>query len=118
MFSQIIPRCGVIDIKFRVNRLQGGKTMVPRISIEDRLTIFAESGMVNGFTLNIWKAKAKKLMQEGIKLENPQPTGKKGLTKYGIDFSDPIPGTLSERLFMMAMENGYNPDQVPTPYSF
>ena len=92
--------------------------MIPRITIEDRLVIFAQGGMTKGFTLKIWKNKVKHLEKEGIKLKNPQPTGKKGLSKYEVDFSEPVPDTFSEKLFDIAVENGYKEDRVPVPYSY
>ena len=92
--------------------------MVSRIPIEDRLAIFAQGGMMKGFTLKIWKRKAVYLEKEGIKLTNPKPTGKKGLSKYEVDFSTPIPGTLSQRLYNLAMENSPENDAVPIPYSY
>lgn len=73
------------------------------ISIEDRLESFAENGILCGFTLKLWKSKAKSLEKMGIVLRNPIPTGRKGECEYEIDYSIPIPGTFSEELYNMAM---------------
>ena len=86
--------------------------MVPRLTIEDRLMIFAEGGITNGFTLRLWKDKAKKLEKEGIVLRNPVPTGRSGETKYEIDFSVPMPGTFSEQLYEIAVVSGKNESTI------
>ena len=74
-----------------------------RLSIEERLTIFAEGGRLNGFTLRLWADQAAKLQRQGIVLTNPIPTGRKGETRYDIDFSLPLPGTMSETLYYIAV---------------
>ena len=79
--------------------------MTHRITIEERLEIFAQGGLTGGFTLKLWKSKAKSLEKQGIVLFNPKPTGRNGEMKYEIDYSVPIPGTLSETLYQMAMES-------------
>ena len=78
--------------------------MIGRLSIEDRLEIFAEGGLFNGFTLCLWNKQADHLLEEGIILSDPKPTGRKGEYRYKIDFSHPSKGTLSERLYLMACE--------------
>ena len=75
-----------------------------RITIEDRLEAYAEKGELGGFTLKLWKSKAKSLEKQGIVLHNPVPTGREGEAQYEIDFSIPIPGTFSEELYNMAMK--------------
>ena len=74
------------------------------ITIEERLEIFAEKGFLGGFTLRIWNSKAKSLIKQGILLENPVPTGRKGEAQYEVSFLIPTPGTFSEELYNTAME--------------
>lgn len=74
------------------------------ITIEERLKIFAEKGYLGGFTLKVWDSKAKSLRKQGIFLDNPQPTGRKGEAQYEICFLFPVPGTFSEELYNIAME--------------
>ena len=78
--------------------------MVGHITLLERLEVFAEGGVLNGFTLRLWDKQAERLKKEGILLKNPQPTGRKGENRYEIDFSSPIHGTLSMRLYLMALE--------------
>lgn len=80
--------------------------MTHRISIEDRLEIFAQGGLTHGFTLRLWNAKAKTLEKQGIILRNPKPTGRKGENQYEIDFSNPTPGTFSQELYDIAKKHG------------
>ena len=47
-----------------------------RLSIEERLTIFAEGGRLNGFTLRIWADQAPKIQKPGIVHTDPIPTGR------------------------------------------
>lgn len=74
------------------------------ITIEERLEIFAEKGYLGGFTLRIWDSKAKSLRKQGIILDNPKPTGRKGEAQYEVCFLFPVPGTFSEKLYNIAME--------------
>jgi len=86
--------------------------MKHHISIEDRLEMYAEHGYTKGFTLKIWNPKANYLRLQGVSLRNPIPTDRRGEYQYEVDFSAPLPGTLSERLYKIAME--VNPDQIVT----
>lgn len=72
---------------------------------EDRLEEFAQKGRTSGFRISLWKNQAKKLEKEGIILRNPRPTEQSGKISYDIDFSLPIPGTFSEHLHKIALEN-------------
>ena len=74
------------------------------LSIEERLVILAESGRVNGFTLKLWKSQVSRLQKQGIVVTNPRPTDRKGENRYDIDFSLPLPGTMSEKLYGIAVE--------------
>ena len=78
--------------------------MTHRITIEERLEVFAQGGLTHGFTLRLWDSKAKSLEKQGIVLSNPKPTGRKGENQYEIDFSLPLPGTFSQELYNIAME--------------
>lgn len=78
--------------------------MTEKFGIEQRLEEFAELGKDHGFTLRIWDSKVKSLEKEGIRLLNPKPTGRMGEHRYEIDFSHPIPGTMSERLYHIALQ--------------
>ena len=75
------------------------------ITIEERLEVFAQGGRTHGFTLRLWHSKAKALEKQGIVLRNPKPTERKGEKQYEIDFSLPIPGTLSQKLYDIAKKN-------------
>lgn len=78
--------------------------MTEKFGIEQRLEEFAELGKDHGFTLRIWDSKVKSLEKEGIRLLNPKPTGRRGENRYEIDFSNPVPGTMSERLYHIALQ--------------
>ena len=75
-----------------------------RVTIEDRLESFAAKGQLGGFTLKLWNSKAKSLQRQGIVLHNPVPTEREGEIRYEIDFSIPVPGTLSQQLYDTAMK--------------
>ncbi len=72
---------------------------------EKRLVEFAAHGRTAGFRLPLWDGQAKKLRKEGVALSGETPTGTKGKNFYDIDFSLPIPGTFSEYLHKIALEN-------------
>lgn len=79
--------------------------MTDHITIEERLEIFALKGFTGGFTLKLWPCKAKSLEKQGIILRQQKPTSRKGEYTYEIDFSMPIPNTLSEELYNIAIKH-------------
>lgn len=89
--------------------------MTHRITIEERLEIFAQGGLTHGFTLRLWDSKAKALEKQGIVLRNPKPTGRKGEKQYEIDFSLPLPGTLSQELYNIAKEHAPKESEDSAP---
>lgn len=78
--------------------------MSDNFSIEKMLEEFAKLGKDHVFKLRILDSKVKSLEKEGIRLLNPQPTGRRGENRYEIDFSNPVPGTMSERLYHIALQ--------------
>ena len=75
-----------------------------QLTIEERLVILAESGRVNGFTLKLWNSQVSRLQKQGIVVTNPRHTERKGENRYDIDFSLPLPGTMSEKLYNIAVK--------------
>lgn len=99
MFLYQTPRCNVAHIEFAKRRY----TEMSRY--EERLEAFARQGRTAGFRISIWKGQAKKLEKEGIILRDELSTETKGKFSYEVDFSLPIPGTFSEHLHKIALEN-------------
>lgn len=70
--------------------------------IEDLKNCALSTGRTSGIRKKLWKSQAKFLQSEGIVLSNPKATKRVGEAEYEIDFSKPVPGTLSEELFNAA----------------
>lgn len=75
---------------------------------EEKLKSFARNGRTRGFRIKLWKGQAKKVEKEGVILRDPKETDQKGQMSYEVDFSWPIPGTLSEELYEIACQNAPN----------
>lgn len=75
---------------------------------EEKLKVFARNGRTSGFRITLWKGQAQKVEKEGVILRDPKATDKKGRMSYAVDFSWPIPGTLSEELYEIACQNAPN----------